>query len=110
MDLNEKLREVCEAFRITDTYLGFEPIQIGNVNKTYKVNFRRADGSKKSYLVQNVNTFAFRDPIGLMDNIDKVTEHIRQKAPGEVCLHYHHTAQRKTELSHDVLNPARVPL
>lgn len=99
MDINEQLRQVCQAFRITDTYLGYDAIRIGNVNKTYKVNFQQADGSQKSYLVQNVNTFAFRDPVGLMNNIDKVTEHIRKKAPGEICLHYHHTAQRKTYLA-----------
>lgn len=73
MDLNEKLEQVCRLFRIEDTYLGYETIQMGNVNHTYKVNFRLSDGTKKSFLVQNVNTYAFRDPVGLMDNIDKVT-------------------------------------
>ena len=62
MELHEKLLSVCRAFRIEDRFLGFETIQMGNVNKTYKVNFLREDGSEKSYLVQNVNTFAFRDP------------------------------------------------
>ena len=96
MDLNEKLEQVCRAFRIEDTYLGYETIQMGNVNHTYKVNFRLADGKPKSFLVQNVNTYAFRDPVGLMENIDKVTEHIRAKCPGRTCLHFHHTADRKT--------------
>jgi Ser/Thr protein kinase RdoA (MazF antagonist) len=31
-----------------------------------------------------------------MENIDKVTEHIRAKKPGQVALHFHHTADRKT--------------
>lgn len=96
MDLNEKLEQVCRLFRIEDTYLGYETIQMGNVNHTYKVNFRLADGSEKSFLVQNVNTYAFRDPVGLMENIDKVTEHIRAKSPGKTCLHFHHTADRET--------------
>ena len=99
MELHEKLLSVCRAFRIEDRFLGFETIQMGNVNKTYKVNFLREDGSEKSYLVQNVNTFAFRDPVGLMDNIDKVTEHIRAKNPKKLCLHFHHTADRKTFLA-----------
>lgn len=96
MDLTEKLEQVSRLFRIEDTYLGYETIQMGNVNHTYKVNFRLADGSPKSFLIQNVNTYAFRDPVGLMDNIDKVTEHIRAKSPGKTCLHFHHTADRKT--------------
>lgn len=96
MDMNEKLLQVCRLFRIDYEYTGYETIQMGNVNRTYKVNFLQPDGTPKSFLVQNVNTYAFRNPVGLMDNIDKVTEHIRRKKPGRVALHFHHTADRKT--------------
>lgn len=96
MDLNLKLQEVCKHFRIYDEYVGYETIQMGNVNRTYKVNFILADGKPKSFLVQNVNTFAFRHPVQLMENIDKVTEHIRSKASSGVALHFHHTHDRKT--------------
>ena len=96
MDLHEKLLEVSRLFRIEYEYLGYETIQMGNVNRTYKVNFMLPEGKPKSFLVQNVNTYAFRNPVGLMDNIDKVTEHIRAKKPGQLALHFHHTADRKT--------------
>ena len=95
MDLHDKLLEVSRLFRIEYEYLGYETIQMGNVNRTYKVNFMLPEGKPKSFLVQNVNTYAFRNPIGLMDNIDKVTEHIRAKKPGQLALHFHHTADRK---------------
>ena len=96
MTLHDKLLEICRLFKIEDEFLGYETIQMGNVNKTYKVNFRLADGNPKSFLVQNVNTFAFRNPVGLMQNIDLVTEHIRAKKPGQMALHFHHTYDRKT--------------
>ena len=96
MTLHDKLLEICRLFKIEDEFLGYETIQMGNVNKTYKVNFRLADGTPKSFLVQNVNTFAFRNPVGLMQNIDLVTEHIRAKKPGQMALHFHHTYDRKT--------------
>ncbi len=96
MDLHEKLLEVSRLFRIEYDYLGYETIQMGNVNHTYKVNFLLPEGIPKSFLVQNVNTYAFRNPVGLMENIDKVTEHIRAKKPGQLALHFHHTADRKT--------------
>ncbi len=96
MDLFDKLLEVSRLFRIDYEYLGYETIQMGNVNHTYKVNFMLPEGKPKSFLVQNVNTYAFRNPVGLMDNIDKVTEHIRAKKPGQLALHFHHTADRKT--------------
>ena len=99
MDLNEKLAWVCRQFCIEDEFQDYETIQMGNVNCTYKVNFRLRDsGEPKSFLVQNVNTYAFRAPIALMENIDSVTEHIRRKNPGKLNLHFHHTADRKTYL------------
>ena len=96
MDLRQKLLEISRLFRIEYDYLGYETIQMGNVNRTYKVNFMLPEGVPKSFLVQNVNTYAFRNPVGLMENIDKVTEHIRAKKPGQLALHFHHTADRKT--------------
>ena len=96
MDMDKKLQEVCRLFKIDDTYVGYETLQMGNVNKTYKVNFLLPDGAPKSFLVQNVNTYAFREPVGLMENIDRVTEHIRAKCPGKTALHFHHTHDRKT--------------
>ena len=96
MDLYEKLLEVSRLFRIDYEYLGYEVIKGGNVHSTYKVNFMLPEGKPKSFLVQNVNTYAFRNPVGLMDNIDKITEHIRAKYPGRLALHFHHTADRKT--------------
>ena len=96
VDINQKLEQICRLFRIEGTYVGHEMIQVGNVNKTYECKFILPDGRPKSFLVQNVNTYAFRHPVELMENIDKVTEHIRAKKPGQVALHFHHTADRKT--------------
>ena len=98
MTLHDKLQDVCRQFKIEDEFLGFETIQMGNVNKTYKVNFLLPGGVPKSFLVQNVNTYAFRNPVGLMQNIDLVTEHIRAKKPGQMALHFHHTHDRKTSV------------
>ena len=98
MNLHDKLLQVSRLFKIEYEYLGYETIQMGNVNKTYKVNFLLPDGKPKSFLVQNVNTYAFRNPVGLMQNIDLVTEHIRAKKPGQTALHFHHTYDRKTYL------------
>lgn len=100
MELFDQLEQVCKLFRIEDEFLGYETIQMGNVNRTYKVNFRlKETGLEKSFLVQNVNTYAFRNPVGLMENIDLVTEYIRKNNPGQTCLHFHHTADRKTYVS-----------
>ena len=98
-DMNEdtarKLLQVGETFRIPGPFFSYEEIKVGNVNHTYKVNYVRDDGTGmakiKSYLVQRVNTYAFQHPIELMQNIDRVTEHIRVKHPDIKSLHFHHT-------------------
>ncbi|MBR4235283.1 MAG: aminoglycoside phosphotransferase family protein [Clostridia bacterium] len=98
--LARKLQQVGEHFKIPGPFFNFEEISTGNVNHTYKADYIRDDGTGmariKSYLVQRVNTYAFRDPIALMDNIDKVTEYIHAQRPNQTCLHYHHTTDRKT--------------
>ena len=89
-----KLLKVGEAFRIPGPFFSYEEVNQGNVNNTYKVNYIRDDGTGmariKPYLVQRVNAYAFKNPVQLMENIDKVTEHIRKKQPDKVTLHYHH--------------------
>ncbi len=107
MDQNtaRKLLQVGEAFHIPGPFFSYEEVSQGNVNRTYKLNYIRDDGTGmaqiKPYLMQRVNTYAFKNPIQLMENIDKVTEYIRKKQPDKVGLHYHHTeadGERKTYL------------
>ena len=64
--MEQKLREVCDAFRIAGEFLGFEEIKVGNVNRTYRVDTRRADGTERSYIVQAVNTYVFQKPVEVM--------------------------------------------
>ena len=90
------LYQVCRAFRINGTMTSYEEIKVGIVNQTYKVNFLLDDVTEKSYIVQSINTYAFKQPELIMDNIDQITEHIRPKKAGQVALHFHHTADGKT--------------
>ncbi len=95
-----KLQQVGNKFNLPGPFFSYEEINVGNVNHTYRADYIRDDGTGmariKSYLVQQVNTYAFRDPVALMDNIDKVTEYIHAQRPNQTCLHYHHTADRNT--------------
>ena len=101
MDIREKLQEIGRGFRIEGTVIGYEHIKMGNVNQTYRVTYRREDGTLKNYIVQKVNTYAFREPEKLMHNADLITEHIRTKKQGQIALHYHHTADRKIYICDD---------
>lgn len=91
-----QIKQVCSAFRIRGELQSYEEIKCGHINQTYKVNFLRDDGKKKSYIVQAINTNVFRDPVRVMHNIDLVTEYLHAKEPNKKALHFHHTADRKT--------------
>ena len=59
-----ELAEVCAAFRIEGELTGYEIITTGNINTTYRVDFRRSgDGTEKSYIAQMVNTYVWQPPI-----------------------------------------------
>ena len=55
-----KLLQVGEAFRIPGPFFSYEEVSQGNVNRTFKANYVRDDGTGmatiKPYLVQKVNT------------------------------------------------------
>lgn len=103
--LMKTLAKVGTAFRLPGLFYNYEELKMGNINNTYKVNYMIDDGAGmarlKPFLFQCVNTYAFKQPIQLMDNIDKVTEFIRNKRPDALNLHFHHTevtGERKTYL------------
>ena len=93
--MQAKLAEVCSCFRIVGQFDSWEELKVGNINKTYRVTFVRENGMKKSYILQKVNTFVFPNPEQVMENIERVTQHLRAVDPGHAALHYHHTRERK---------------
>ncbi len=104
-DFIRKLIKVGSAFRLPGAFFSYEELNMGNINRTYKVNYVISDDTGmarlKPFLFQRVNTYAFKNPVQLMENIDKVTEYIRAKRPESLNLHFHHTENngvRKTYL------------
>ena len=95
--IKSKLAYICEQFRINGEILVYRWIPSGHINRAYYVAVY--DG-KEIYqlLVQRINTYVFRDPVGMMRNIERITEHIRSKEPTmekRRRLHFRHTAERK---------------
>ena len=73
----EMLTDIVSRFEITEKVTDVKPMGEGLINDTYKVF---TDGSDKSqYVLQRVNNAIFQDVDMLMDNIDKVTTHLRKK-------------------------------
>lgn len=87
----KKLKAVGEKFRLPGALYSYTSIANGNINKTFKVDYMQSDGDIKSYMFQIINTYVFKNPAQIMENIDRVTRHIRKKNEDGVCLHFHHT-------------------
>ena len=93
--VREKLSYLCKQFRIPGEMILYRWIPTGHINSAYYVALY--DGREvKQYLVQKVNTYVFREPVGMMRNIDRITQHIMEKERSmerRRRLHFHHTAE-----------------
>lgn len=74
----KQIKKVCALFDIQGEFLRYELIADGHINVTYRVYFFR-DGEEKDYILQRVNTYVFKKPVDVMENISAVTEFIREK-------------------------------
>ena len=83
--LYNDIKQAIRQFNFEGKYLSAEELRSGNINSTYKLVFTKPDGSKKSYILQKINTVVFKDPDGVMENITNVIDHIDKKlaAKGE---------------------------
>jgi Ser/Thr protein kinase RdoA (MazF antagonist) len=93
--LREKLQYICRQFRISGEVMLYRWIPKGHINKAYYVAVY--DGEEvKQYLVQKVNTYVFKNPVGMMRNIELITGHIEEKArttERRRLLHSYRTAE-----------------
>ena len=85
------LKQVGEHFRLPGTLYSYDAITLGNINSTYKVTYTMAENHLKSYLFQRVNTHVFKNPVEIMENIERVTSYLREHYPEQMTLHFHHT-------------------
>lgn len=82
---------LIRAFGIPGICQDCEELFVGNINQTYKLRFAHTDGSSAEYIVQKLNTYVFKNPREVMDNIQRVTDHIRQQPGMDDCrrvLHF----------------------
>jgi hypothetical protein len=86
MSKSRDLSAVVREFRISGELVRVAPYGSGHINDSYCVTFRGA-GTPASYLLQRINSGIFKDPIALMENIQRVTAHLAAKASEERDAH-----------------------
>lgn len=96
----EKLTSICRLFRIDGEILVYRWIPAGHINTAYYVAVYNGK-EVTQLLVQKINTYVFREPVGMMRNIERITEYIRSSErtmEKRRRLHFRHTADRKNYL------------
>lgn len=94
------IRAVCEKFQIGGRFRTFEMLTAGHINTTCRAVFDQ-NGEDKSYILQRINTFVFKNPLEIMENVSDVTEYIRSKIKAEgqnaerKVLHFEKSADGK---------------
>jgi len=73
------LSNIARHFQFNGDLVQAEPIRSGHINDSYAVQFRQADGRVHRYLLQRINHHVFHSPENLMENIEAITTHLRQK-------------------------------
>lgn len=68
--------EAAAAFAVEGEVCAVEPFEGGHINASWVVTVER-DGARRRYLLQRINTRVLRDPGALMENIARVTAHVR---------------------------------
>ncbi len=73
-----KLTRIGRQFRIPGEFHDGHRIKIGHINETFAATYHH-EGGPCRVVHQTINTHVFRDPVGLMRNVVRVTEHLRRK-------------------------------
>jgi len=83
-----KLTAIGRQFQIPGEFHDGHRIKIGHINETFAAAYQHA-GNPFRVVHQTINTHVFREPVALMQNVVRVTEHLRRKlaALGSTQLH-----------------------
>src|ERR1041385_3333544 len=82
MTLKHDLRAVAAQFEMWGQFRSAESYGSGHINDTYCVVFDQA-GTTTRYIIQRINHNIFKQPVALMENIQRVTTHLASKMKGK---------------------------
>ena len=78
---NQDPANAARAFEIRGEFVSAAPYGSGHINDTYCAVFQNGGGPSR-YLLQRINHHIFRNPVTLMENIERVTGHLARQVAG----------------------------
>ena len=91
----QEIRRLAGMFDIYGDFLVGTPFGNGNVNDTFQLTFDQG-GIRLHYALQKINSNVFKDPVAVMENVARVTDHIL----GKIRIAHAETRKRTLRLLH----------
>ena len=76
--MKHDLKAVTAQFELEGTFVEAQPYGSGHINDTYLVRLQQGQ-SITPWIIQRINHRIFKDVPALMENIQRVTEHVRRR-------------------------------
>jgi aminoglycoside phosphotransferase (APT) family kinase protein len=76
--MQREVARIAANFAVAGELQAVEPFGPGHINDSYRLTYRRGTTTAR-FLLQRINAAIFRNPPLVMDNIRRVTVHIRQR-------------------------------
>ena len=90
----DELQEILSRYGLNaDEYIGSRIITNGHINHTYALYFDLGNRVKR-YLLQEINTYVFRNPDELMENIQRVSDYCHGVLKKAKIPNYHNLSLR----------------
>ncbi len=83
----QHLQAISQQFRIYGQILHAELCKIGHINETYTATYDQG-GVTVRYIHQKINQGVFREPVKVMENVLRVTEHLQRKLRAQGARQY----------------------
>ena len=79
------MEQAVFAFCLCGEPVKSTPFGHGHINSTFKIETDQGN----EYVLQRINTYVFKDPVGLMNNAGAITDYIRERVNDpRLALHF----------------------
>jgi hypothetical protein len=77
--LDQNFRNLVRNFTFEGEFIDAAPYGFGHINDTYALIFQTDQSIQRRYILQRINHNVFKDPVGVMHNLERVTQHLQEK-------------------------------
>ena len=80
-----EFNSITAAFALRGNVISVGPCGHGHINETYELVCDDG-GQRRRYVLQRINHHVFKNVPALMENVQRVTQHVRAKQPRALAL------------------------